>query len=302
MATGNLNIYKKSEKQIIELLKQKKFEDTKLIEFIESYLIKKRGFVFKLPKPNSPAIILATGGLDSVIASFLLMKYFHLKLYPLFINWGQKNLKQEKRAFNFFVKYFSQKYPDLYQKPQIINSHIPAKEIFKTRDDVVILRNTNFAIHGVEYANYLERTKNIKTKHIFINTVASDGVMCPDTTLTAIRSTNLNICANEGNFSWQVSSLAIEKELGFYFDKKDLIPLVNESDIPLEKTWSCYQSGNIQCGECFTCWGRKLGFEAANIPDKTIYFNKTKTYSIIKKTKKIPLKIKRLLSGAKNDN
>jgi 7-cyano-7-deazaguanine synthase len=130
-----------------------------------------------------------------------------------------------------------------------------------------------------------------------MNTVATDSVLCPDTSLTAIRSSNLNVCLNEGDFSWQITSLAIEKNIGFYLNKEELIPLVIKSKVPLEKTWSCYQSGKTQCGECFTCWGRRNGFKLAGVKDKTNYYNQSLIYRVKNKIRRIPSKINRLLHG-----
>jgi 7-cyano-7-deazaguanine synthase len=295
MLNLKLPLKKLNIRKIESKLKVKKFEDLRVLKTIESILIKKRGYVFKMPEFKAKCIILATGGLDSVITTFILLKYFHLSLFPLFIDWGQKNLIQEKKAFRFFVRFFQTKFLHLYHPPKYITSHIPAKELFNTQNDVVTLRNTTFTNHAVAYAKYLEETKKVNIRTIFLNTVATDSILCPDTSLTAIRSTNLNICLNEGDFSWQITSLAIEKELGLYLNKEDLIPLVIKSHVPLEKTWSCYQSGKTQCGECFTCWGRKNGFKLAKVKDKTPYYNLSLTYKIKNKICHIPSKIKRLI-------
>lgn len=265
------------------ILKERKNEDVELIEQIEKQFIKKRGYVFKMPKKKTPCIILASSGLDSIISTYVLLEFYKLKLFPLFINWGQKNLKQELKSFRFFYKYFKKRYPDLYQKYKIINSNIPAKEIFTCVDDVVVLRNTSFINHAVAYSNYINKLNKIKIRNIFLNTVATDGVLCADTTLTAIRTSNLNVCVNESDYSWQISSVAIEKELGFFFNKEDLIPIAVKGGIPLEKTWSCYQLTKVQCGECFTCWGRINGFMKAGIIDKTLYLKNDKFYIFKKK-------------------
>lgn len=40
---------KKSEKEIIKILKKRKFEDLQAIQAIEKFFIKKRGYIFKMP-------------------------------------------------------------------------------------------------------------------------------------------------------------------------------------------------------------------------------------------------------------
>jgi hypothetical protein len=65
--------------------------------------------------------------------------------------------------------------------------------------------------------------------------MASDNEMCPDSSLTALRCSNLNVCVCENDYQWQITSIAIEKTLGFYLNKSDLIPLAQEENIPIEK-------------------------------------------------------------------
>jgi 7-cyano-7-deazaguanine synthase len=40
---------------------------------------------------------------------------------------------------------------------------------------------------------------------------------------------------------------------------------------PLEMTWSCYNGGEVHCGECATCLARKNAFRLAGVNDLTVY-------------------------------
>jgi 7-cyano-7-deazaguanine synthase len=53
--------------------------------------------------------------------------------------------------------------------------------------------------------------------------------------------------------------------------KADLVRMGAALGVPFEKTWSCYQGGELHCGKCGTCVERREAFERAGVPDPTIY-------------------------------
>lgn len=55
------------------------------------------------------------------------------------------------------------------------------------------------------------------------------------------------------------------------FTKADIARKGNELGVPFEKTWSCYQGGDVHCGQCGTCVERRESFSLAGIPDPTVY-------------------------------
>jgi len=269
-------MYKQHEniKEINSHLKNVNFEDIKVINQIEKIFIRKRGYVFKIPRPNSPIVLLMSGGLDSVVMVSILINEFRLRIFPMFVNWGQNNYKKEKEALNFFSTYYFKKYPRYFNRPKEIKFMIPSEEINMGVKDIVILRNAMFANLGVEYASYLNEKYNLPINTIFCSSVSTDGILVPDSTLTSIRSNNLNICLNEGNFNWQYTSIALERSMGLYFSKEYLIKYSLDKNIPLEKTWSCYRKTKLHCGKCLPCQGRKDAFLKSGVEDLTVYISK----------------------------
>jgi 7-cyano-7-deazaguanine synthase len=44
--------------------------------------------------------------------------------------------------------------------------------------------------------------------------------------------------------------------------------------VDFASTWSCYEGGEVHCGRCGTCCERREAFEAAGVPDPTVYASK----------------------------
>ena len=93
-----------SEKEFKKKIKKRSFENTKLIDSIEKYFIEKRGYVFKMPKPEESVILLYSGGLDSTVAWSYLIEKYKLHVYPLVFK--NRNSFGQKKSIFYFKKYF----------------------------------------------------------------------------------------------------------------------------------------------------------------------------------------------------
>lgn len=56
-----------------------------------------------------------------------------------------------------------------------------------------------------------------------------------------------------------------------YADKAEIVREGAVLGAPLALTWSCYQGGERQCGQCGTCEERRWAFELAGVDDPTDY-------------------------------
>jgi 7-cyano-7-deazaguanine synthase len=52
-----------------------------------------------------------------------------------------------------------------------------------------------------------------------------------------------------------------------HMSKADIVRMGLELKAPLERTWSCYQAGELPCGTCDSCVLRARGFAQAGCPD-----------------------------------
>lgn len=53
--------------------------------------------------------------------------------------------------------------------------------------------------------------------------------------------------------------------------KADIVKLGAELQVPMHRTWSCYEGKLLHCGKCGTCVERIEAFELAGVKDKTEY-------------------------------
>jgi len=275
-------------------LKARDFENIDLINLIEEHFLKKRGYVFKMPKPGESVILLYSGGLDSTIAWSYLIEKYKLHVYPLILT--KKNKFAQQRSIRYFKKFFKIKYGDYYHQPLEINSSFFPPKLLKNMFNLKKVHpecllnyltenfqvfkflsglNALSPISGVIYQKYLENQYNLKVKAIFLGVLASDGTEISSQSFTYLRKTLFFLEDFVPSGDLQIASIFFEKELGFFSEKSDIIKLASkELELPLENTYSCYRNTLFHCNSCLGCYSRRLGFQKAKIVDKTLYRDK----------------------------
>jgi len=286
-------------------LKNREFEDIPAIRMVENYLTKKRGYIFKMPRPGSSVILLVSGGLDSITAWNILMEECGLRVYPLTLEKGGRRRSKEKEAVKYFSHYFKKKYPELYVKPMGLDVMledfiIPIEEVNNYLHPQALLEvmnakgeiTTNLSlgsftlspILGKLFSQYLYLTQHVQIRTILCAVTAYDAYVVPEQSFTSMRSSMLSLCLTTGDERWQFSSVLFEKELGVYMNKSDVVSWGHVHGLPQEKTWSCYRAGIYHCGnKCLTCIDRRRAFYEAGVEDPTPYLCNFRTIrSLIK--------------------
>ncbi|MBI5449682.1 7-cyano-7-deazaguanine synthase [Candidatus Gottesmanbacteria bacterium] len=282
--------------KLYKKLADRDLEDIDVIRHIESIFIKKRGYVFRKLKPGTRVVFQISGGIDSVITASILMKRFGLVLYPLFLRRGQSRVKQEEASVDYFSKIFVKQFPNHFYPVFKMETRIPPFEIRAT----LIANSNNKVVSGserrwgipmyaslltsyaVEYAYYLEEEHNLKIRTILCAAIESDSIQMAHHSLTGLRGIMLNICTQTNDYRWQFTSPWIEKELGYYVAKKDLIRWGWLQHLPIHRSWSCYLKGIFHCGRCNGCWSRKQAFIDAKVVDRTQYRDTMTDIDILK--------------------
>jgi 7-cyano-7-deazaguanine synthase in queuosine biosynthesis len=274
--------------------------DSQVIRKIEQILIKKRGYVFRMPKPGESVIALMSGGLDTTVVIAMLLQHYQLHVYPLVINRGIPHTHRTKQSIQFFQHYFKNKYPHLFHDVFEIRQSIPPREVKKpllrAENDILYYQNRKgiplqpslYAHYALYYAKFLEETIGVRTRTLIGAWLPSNSEWYGYESITSLRAVMLNLCINDNDYSWQFTGLPMEKDLGFYFDKDTLIKIGHDLHIPLEATWTCYKGARIHCGACPPCSVRQEGFQKAGVKDFTRYGD---GLTMIQRTKKLLKKL-----------
>jgi 7-cyano-7-deazaguanine synthase len=226
---------------------------------------------FKLKK----AIIIFSGGLDSVCTAIYLQSRFELR--AITFSYGQK-ANQEIRIAKHFAKILKLKehkivniefMKELYEKTNVLTNSkmkIPSKFDYSI---VVPIRNAVF----LSIASAWAFSKNAQ--------LVAYGAHKGDQRYPDCRpsfSRLIERAFNEGEIDGIEQNLRkrINVWTPFMADlsKSDLLKIgYKRLGDKIFKTWSCYANAKIHCGRCESCNNRKAAFLKAKIHDKTKYRN-----------------------------
>jgi len=234
-------------------------------------------------KKEKIAIMLCSGGLDSVVTAFYVknrLKY--KKIIVLFFNYGQKAIKQERKYSSLCAKHIKAKFMEIELdwlgkiSYSLINKNgklkkLKRKELKDTNKEsqkfYVPCRNMIFATYALGLADSIYQ-KEQKDSDIFFGFKCEGKESYPDTTEEFIRAIN-NLCSISCVGKFKIYAPLIKK------DKEDIICLGKKLKIDFRDTLSCYVPiKNHHCGHCLSCMLRKEGFYWANEKDPTVYSKK----------------------------
>ena len=231
------------------------------------------------------AIILCSGGLDSVVLSYCLKKVEKIdKLKIVFLDYGQKSLEQEM----FCVENLAE---DLDAELKVIDvkwlGEISTSLINKKTDEYklenikegneliswyVPCRNALFLLIGLALAESEFISKNEKYD-IYLGIKYEGELQFKDSTPEFLEQMNktAEFCTQDGGFRFIAPFLNKDKE--------EVIELGAELGVDFKKTYSCYVGGGfkervpVHCGICGGCKSRKKGFKFSGVEDVSRYKN-----------------------------
>jgi 7-cyano-7-deazaguanine synthase len=218
---------------------------------------------------RTTALVMLSGGLDSATCLYWAKKNFS-EISVITFNYYNR-LENEKRAavelarrvniVNFleinipFIKEFSDFYNGNHPTPgydRRLASYVPA-------------RNLIFYSIAAHYAEFLNIKRIIGGHNIH------DGTFFIDATKDYIEK--LNLLIKRGCLFCNDDPCMILVPLA-EMDRKTIINLAIELNVPIELTWSCHNKAKTHCGQCYACLQRIEAFSSLGIKDPVFLNNR----------------------------
>lgn len=234
----------------------------------------------------SKAIILCSGGLDSVVNSYYIKnKLRYRDIIILFFNYSQKSLNSERKCSKKAARKLGAKFIEIKLdwlrsiSQSLINKEgkikkISLKDLKDARKEsskyYVPCRNLIFISHALALADSIYH-KESKKSEIFLGFKCEGNDSYPDTTKEFVKKVN--------ELS-KISCLARSKIISplIDMDKEDIIELGEKIGVNFNDTFSCYVSADKHCGVCLACRLRQEGFYWSNVKDPTKYRRKMRDF------------------------
>ena len=233
----------------------------------------------------SNAILLCSGGLDSVVLGHYLKKNKKIEnLKLVFLDYGQKSLEKEKFCVEKLSKELNAELKIIDVRwlgdvsTSLINKKTNKDKINEIKEEDELIswyvpcRNALFLLIGLAIAESEFISKN-KKYDIYLGIKYEGELQFKDTTPEFLEQMNktAGFCTQTGDYKFIAPFL--DK------DKEELIRMAEELGIDLRNTYSCYIGGEFKkdmpshCGICAGCKSRKKGFKFSDVEDVSVYEN-----------------------------
>jgi 7-cyano-7-deazaguanine synthase len=214
------------------------------------------------------AILIHSGGLDSTVLLYQLLKQGHT-VKALSVHYGQKHSKELEYAKSICkelqVEHQTadlQNLSFLFASSSLVNPQraISEKPYDEASLKTTVVPNRNMIFLALATAWAISNQFNT----VAYGAHASDGAVYPDCREVFTKALQEAIYLADWH-SVQLHSPFVQ------LDKSDIVRLGAQLNVPFANTWSCYKGETIHCGRCGTCIQRRLAFHSAAIDDPTEY-------------------------------
>jgi 7-cyano-7-deazaguanine synthase len=219
------------------------------------------------------AVVLLSGGMDSCVTTAIAKQSHRLAL--LHASYGQRTERRERRAFDGIADFFG--VPDRLVVrfdafAQIGGSALTDRRIAVPESGEALAPNAPIPLTYVPFRNahFLSAAVSwaevIDASAIYIGAVAEDSSGYPDCRPEYYRAFEALI--REGTrpeTRIEIVTPVIDMR------KSEIVRRGHELGVPLELTWSCYQSDDEACGTCDSCRLRLHAFAEAGLSDPIAY-------------------------------
>ncbi|MBZ7935851.1 7-cyano-7-deazaguanine synthase QueC [Campylobacter sp. B0100352/1] len=224
---------------------------------------------------SKKALCIISGGMDSTLCAYLAKKEGY-EIVALHFDYEQRTQEKERECFKKICQALKVEKSYILDVSfiKIIGGNALTNKELNIPKNELLLNSDTPPITYVPFRNgiFLSIAGSLAEKEncesIFIGVVEEDGSGYPDCTCEFIEKAERFI--NNGtskNFKVSLKTPLIN------LNKGQIVELALKENVPLELTWSCYESNDEACGECDSCLLRLKGFKKAGIKDRIKYKN-----------------------------
>lgn len=220
-------------------------------------------------------LVIFSGGLDSTAMALIAKTEPNCKVSLMTFDYGQKAQEEIARARRFaemhgmsFVRQDISSLKFIFGDTQLTSDNNNIQEEYK-KDVVVPLRNALFLQIAMIYAYTCGYDEVILGSHLDDCVEVNGERLFPDCSPEFFKA--FELAMDFGTFR-KDKKVKIVSASTLGMGKTNLIKRGVEINAhSIYNSWSCYKSGEHQCGVCDSCRNRKKAFKDANIVDNTIY-------------------------------
>ena len=217
------------------------------------------------------SVVLLSGGMDSTLTAAIATRESDA-VAAIHFNYRHRTERRELKAFNDVCDFFAitqRLIVDAEVIRQIGGSSLTDEAIPVTKADLysnrvpssyVPFRNGTFLAIATGWAEVIGAEK------IYIGAVEEDSSGYPDCRKVFFEAFEKALQLG----TKPETSISIMTPL-ISMKKSEIVKRSIELGAPLERTWSCYQSEDVACGECDSCALRLRGFAQAGTQDPLQY-------------------------------
>ncbi|TKX34002.1 7-cyano-7-deazaguanine synthase QueC [Campylobacter taeniopygiae] len=224
---------------------------------------------------SKKALCIISGGMDSTLCAYLAKKEGY-EIVALHFDYEQRTQEKERECFKKICQALKVEKSYILDVSfiKIIGGNALTNKELNIPKNELLLNSDTPPITYVPFRNgiFLSIAGSLAEKEncesIFIGVVEEDGSGYPDCTCEFIEKAESFI--NNGtskNFKVSLKTPLIN------LNKGQIVELALKDNVPLELTWSCYESNDEACGECDSCLLRLKGFKQAGVKDRIKYKN-----------------------------
>ncbi len=219
---------------------------------------------------SKKALCIISGGMDSALAAQIAASEGY-EIIALHFNYGQRTEKRELEAFRNIAAGLG-----------VIESYEIDLDFFKQIGASALTdRSIEVPTGGIEpgvpvtyvpFRNgiFLSIAASVAEKHgaeaLYIGVVEEDSSGYPD-----CRESYIDAMEKAINLGTKDETVLEIKRPLVTLSKMQIVQKAIEMGVPLQYTWSCYQSEDKACGVCDSCRLRLRGFELAGVKDPIEY-------------------------------